>query len=83
MVEVNRGALLAQDTVTGALGLVIADRCADYAQWIIRKQFFTCFHKAVFLEKLDNVRNRSCDGTIALAHRCLAVEAALGLFLYL
>ena len=76
--EMDRHILPAADTVTGALHLVVADNGTDRGHGVIAKQHVTGFHQAVFLEELNDDRNRCMDGTALLAHGLFTVETAVG-----
>lgn len=66
-----------QYAMSCTLFLMIADCRTDYRHWIILKQFFPCLHQTIFLEHLNDMRNRSMNRTSLLTHRFLAIQTSV------
>ena len=75
----NRTALSAEDAVTCTLCLVIADDGTENRHRIILEELFSGIHDLAFFELRDDLRNRGADRASLLAHRYLALKAAIRL----
>lgn len=69
---------LSQYAMSCTLFLMIADCRTDYRHWIILKQFFPSFPPStIFLEHLNDMRNRSMNRTSLLTHRFLTIQTSV------